>query len=275
MKKSILTLCMFTASSVSYAGFNPIDDGELGAITGQSGISIESELYATIGSLEYIDEGSLSINDIVIGGANKATYFGRSMGLGSRSGNKLDGSLLKIDVRSDGDLVLNGTLNDKFGGGIVDFGISTGSIKLHSEDGLTSATLIDSVNITGLLTGFRASIDSATLHTKIDVTVAIDDLDIDMSGLGIKIENAFIVDTTYFEKLNDFGGVVSDVPVEDLTANFIVDVYANDEGLHVDAVKVEFDMGIGSVSIGNSSIGSFALNNVNLSQSSAVISGHP
>ena len=74
----MLSIC--TISSFSHAGFSPIDDAELGAISGQSGITIESELYATIGSFEYIDEGSVAVNDIIIGGANKQTYFGQRLG---------------------------------------------------------------------------------------------------------------------------------------------------------------------------------------------------
>ena len=268
-----ITTSLLTASSLSHAAFDPIDDAELGVISGQSGITIESELYATIGSFEYIDEGSVAINDIVIGGANKQTYFGKDWGNSSHSGNKLDGSLITIDVLSDGDLVIAGSVNPALGGGIIDFGISTGSIQLHSADKLTSATLINSLSITGVVTKFRTKIDAATMHILTEAEVGIDDLDIDISGLNMKVENAFIASSTYFESLDDWGS--QGLALQDVTAKVSMDIHADDAGLHVNTNSLEFDMGIGSVSIADASIGSFRLDDVNLTQSSMIISGHP
>lgn len=85
MNKSFLMLSICVIPSLSYAGFSPINDTDLSAIAGQAGVSIETELYATIGSLKYTDEGSISVNKIVIGGANKSSYFGKDsvdVGLG-------------------------------------------------------------------------------------------------------------------------------------------------------------------------------------------------
>jgi len=98
-------------------------------------------------------------------------------------------------------------------------------------------------------------------------------LDIDISGLNMKIENVFIVDSTYYEKIEAFGA--GSATVDNLTAYFSVDLYADDEGLHIKPLSLEFDMGIGAVSIAGESIGSFSLNNINLSQSSMIVSGHP
>jgi hypothetical protein len=274
MKTSFLAASILAASSLSQAGLAPIDDTQLGGITGQAGVTIESELRATIGSVVYTDEGSVSINNIVFGGANKLTYFGTNYGAGSHSGNKLDGSEIRIDVKSDGDVkIVGGPAASS--GNIVDFRLATGNIDLISADGLTSSTFIDSINLTGFFTAFSARIDAATLHTDIRVTVSIDDLDLDISPLGIKIENAFITDTSFFEELKDSDGVVRDVGVEHLTTEFKLDVYADDEGLHIDPVQVEFDMGIGGIIIADASIGSLALDNVNLSSLSVTISGHP
>lgn len=268
---SMLSIC--TISSLSYAGFSPIDDAELGAISGQSGITIEADLYATIGSFEYTDEGRISVNDIIIGGANKPTYFGKDWGDSSHSGIKLDGSLVTIDVLADGDLVIAGSVNPALGGGIIDFGISTGSIQLLSADRLTSATLIDSISITGIITKFRTKIDAASLHILTEVEFGIDDLDIDISGLNLKVENAFIASSSYFESLEDWGS--QGLALQDITAKVSLDIHADDAGLHINTTSLEFDMGIGSVSIADASIGSFRLDNVNLTQSSMIISGHP
>ncbi len=268
-----LTTSLLTTSSYLHAAFDPIDDAELGVISGQSGITIESELYATIGSFEYIDEGSISVNDIVIGGANKQTYFGKDWGESSHSGTKLDGSLVTIDVLADGDLVIAGSVNPALGGGIIDFGISTGSVQLLSTDRLTSATLIDSISITGVISKFRTKIDAASMHILTEVEFGIDDLDIDISGLNLKVENAFIASSTYFESLEDWGS--QGLALQDITAKVSLDIHADDQGLHINTNSLEFDMGIGSVSIADASIGSFRLDDVNLTQSSMIISGHP
>jgi hypothetical protein len=63
--------------------------------------------------------------------------------------------------------------------------------------------------------------------------------------------------------------------LQDVTAKVSMDIHADDKGLHINTNSLEFDMGIGSVSIADASIGSFKLDNVNLTQSSMIISGHP
>lgn len=273
MKTSFFLFNILTISSLSHAGFSPIDDADLGSISGQSGITIESELYATIGSFEYVDEGSVGVNDIVIGGANKPTYFGKDWGASSHSGNKLDGSLITIDVLNDGDLVISGAVNPALGGGIIDFGITTGSIQLHSSDRLTSATIIDSISISGIATKFRTKIDAQSLHILTEAEIGIDDLDVDISGLNLKVENAFIASSSYFESLEDWGS--QGLALQDTTAVISMDVHADDAGLHINSQSLEFDMGIGSISIADHSIGSVRLNDVDLTQSSMIISGHP
>lgn len=276
IKPSFLATSILAVSTYSHAGFTPIDDDQLSAITGQAGVTIEPIIHAEIGSVVYTDEGSIGVNDIVFGGANKTSYFGKpsaDLGPGVSSGNALDGAKIKIDVLDDGDIKIVGAPNAF--GGLIDFKVSTGSIELINANGLNSATLIDSVSMTGLLTGFTAKIDADTLHTKIGLSVGIDDLDIDISQLGIRVENAFIVSSNYFEELAFQDGVAGDVRLLNLTADFDIDVYADDDGLHIDTLNAEFDMGIGAVIIADASIGSFALDNVNLSNIAVTISGHP
>ena len=167
---------------------------------------------------------------------------------------------------------MRGGVNPALGGGIIDFGITTGSIQLLSVDRLTSATLIDSLSITGVITKFRTKIDAASLHILTEVEFGIDDLDIDISGLNLKVENAFIASSSYFESLEDWGS--QGLALQDITAKVSLDIHADDQGLHISTNSLEFDMGIGSVSIADASIGSFRLDNVNLTQSSMIISGH-
>jgi hypothetical protein len=273
MKHYFLTISLIASNSFSYAGFQSIDDADLGAISGQAGITIESDLYLTIGSLDYKDEGSIVINQIEVGGANKATYFGKDWGESSHSGSKLDGSLITIDVLDDGDLVISGAVNPKLGGGVIDFGIAIGEIQLRSADTLHTSTVIKSINLSGIATKFRAKIDAQTNHILTEAQIGIDDLDLDISGLNIKVENAFIAAPSYFESLNEWGE--QGLALQDTTVIIKTDMYADDAGLKIDTQQLEFDMGIESLSIGAASIGSFNLNDVALSQSSSLIYGHP
>ncbi len=273
MKNYFLTIPLITFSSFLYAGFQSIDDAELGAIHGQAGVTIESDLFLTIGSLEYKDEGSIVINQIEVGGANQATYFGKDWGASSHSGSKLDGSLITIDVLEDGDLVISGSVNPKLGGGIIDFGFSIGEIALRSADGLNSSTIIDSINIAGIVTKFRTKIDAQTNHIISQAEIGFDDLDIDISGLNVKIENAFIANSDYFESRERWGEQA--VALQDITLSISTEIFADDDGLQIDTDQLEFDMGVESISIGAASIGSVNLNNVAMSESSALIYGHP
>jgi hypothetical protein len=271
MQKNILSLCILTASALAHSGFDPVGDDALSNISGQSGITIDADLYATIGSVEYTDEGSIGINNIVIGGANKQTYFGIDWGPGSHSGNKLDGSLLTIDVLPDGDLVIAGGVDPSVGG-IIDFGITTGSIQLHSADKQVTATLIDSISLSGVTTKFRMKIDAATSHIFTEMDIGISDLDIDISSLNMKIEDVFVASSNYLESKKEWGQ--QGVSLSDIVAAIKIDVHADADGLHIDPQSLVFDMGIGAISIAEAPVGSFYLDNVDFSNMSVVISGH-
>lgn len=273
MKNTLLFIPLITINSFVQAAFLPLDDTALGIISGQAGITIESDLYLTVGSLAYKDEGSLIINDIEIGGANKNTYFGKDWGASSHSGFKLDGSLITVDVLEDGDLVISGSVNPKLGGGIIDFGISMGDIQLLSLDGSATSTFISAIDISGLVTKFRTKIDAQTSHVITQTEFGIDDFDIDISGLNIKVENAFIAAPSYFESLDEWGA--QGLALQDITFEVSTDIHADDEGLRVDAGKLEFDMGVESIAIGPESIGAVTLDNVLIGQSSSLIYGHP
>jgi hypothetical protein len=278
MKTSFLATSILAASSLTHAGLAPIGDTQLGDVTGQAGVTIETTIRAEIDSIVYTDVGSIGINNIVFGGANKSSYFGidsGDLGSGVNSGNTLDGSKVKIDVAANGDIAIDGRPKGGVFSGLIDFGFSTGSIKLISADNLTSTTLIDSISMTGLLTGFSATIKADSLHTEIEIGIGFDDIDIDISSLGVIVENAFITNLGYFEAVERKGGDRSRVALTALTADFIVDLYADNDGLHVELDQAEFDMGIGAIIIADASIGSFALDNVNLGGLSVVISGHP
>lgn len=272
MKPLFFSFCLFSTFSLANAEFEALDDDNLSEISGQAGVTIESDFQATIGRLEYQDEGYAVVNNIAIGGANKATYFGKDWGASSHSGPKLDGSIITIDILADGDLVIAGSVDPKLGGGIIDFGISTGAIQLMAENKLQSATLVDSINMSGVITKFRTKIDAQTSHFITEAEFGIDDLDIDFSGLNMKVENVLLAAPSYFESLEDWGP--QGLALQDVTVETSFELYADDDGLRIDLHSMDFDMQIGAVSIGEHQVGSVALDNVNITQSSTLIRGH-
>ncbi len=272
MKTFSVALLLLPLSALLNASFEPIDDEKLSAISGQSGVTIESDFHATIGRFEYKDEGSIALNNIEIGGANKATYFGKDWGASSHSGSKLDGSLIDIDILSDGDLVIAGSVDPKLGGGIIDFGVSVGAIDLISADKSSSARLLDSVTLSGVITKFRTKIDAQTSHFITEAEFGIDDLDLDLSGLNMKVENVLIAAPSYFESIEEWGS--QGLALQDITVKTSFEMYADDAGLRIETQALEFDMQVGSISIGNNQIGAVNLNDVNITQSSMLIKGH-
>ncbi|WP_217642290.1 DUF6160 family protein, partial [Curtobacterium sp. MCBA15_008] len=84
-----------------------LEDSAMGNITGQAGVSIELETKINMDRLIYTDEGSLTISDISIGGAERTDFFGFN-GLGGPDSNDLlDNIRIDIDVLADGDAAIN------------------------------------------------------------------------------------------------------------------------------------------------------------------------
>jgi len=69
LKRNLLALAIIGAPFAAQAELKPIDDAQMGSITGQAGVTIELETKVNIGEFRYTDEGSLAIKDISIGGA--------------------------------------------------------------------------------------------------------------------------------------------------------------------------------------------------------------
>lgn len=269
MKKSLTGTLLLSTCQLCLADLQSIDDNSLDNITGQAGLSIELTTQMTIDEIKYTDEGSILINDISVTGANKASYFGKAWGGSTQSGNTIDGIKLRVDVLSDGDLVLNADIDT----GLVDFAVSTGTIQLQNAAGDQTNTLIDSLNITGLAKGFLTKIDSETRHIYTETKLGFDDIDIEISSLKIGVEDMVIAGSGYFERIADFGP--GGLDIDQITTPMIFDIYANDTGLVVDLLQMEMDIAVGAVRIGDSSIGSFQLDDLNITGTSMTISGHP
>lgn len=105
LKRNLLALAIIGAPFAAQAELKPIDDAQMGSITGQAGVTIELETKVNIGEFRYTDEGSLAIKDISIGGAGagyedemfKDIEIGRSLAFKDYT-DLIDNIKIEIDV---------------------------------------------------------------------------------------------------------------------------------------------------------------------------------
>lgn len=255
------------------ATLQPIDDQTLAALNGQSGITIEMTTDMSIGQLEYRDEGRLQINNIHLGGANHTTYFGKDWGPGSHSGAALDGLQYTIDILPDGDLVVSAFIDPALGGGVVDFGLTSGEIRLANAAGDQATTIINSFSVAGLATQMRMRIDAQTSVITLQSQLGIADLDLDAAPLGIGVSNMVIANNTYLQSLKDWGSSALSLP--DVQLPLEISIEGRTDGLMISVNRFNSDMSIGGILIGDTSIGGFNLDNVNLAGIDMLVYGHP
>lgn len=258
------------------AEIRSLDDATLSAVTGQAGITIEiNNAELTMGELRYEDEGSLAIRDIRVGGADKTHFFGNQWIPVSAKSDKLDNLKIDIDIRSDGDFIA--IMKPAGTHSVVDFGISTGEWLLQTSGGVDGTRLVNFLNITGVGIDARLRIDNQTSHTYIETTFGVDDLDVDIDFVGVRLENAQIAGTSYFETLDAWGA--NSAGIADIGAEMDLEIYtgmshAGDTALGLNLTKFQADIALPSIYLGSApSIGAINLNDVNIT-SQMVVYGH-
>lgn len=269
-RKALIGLAISVAAVNAQAEFQPLDEVAMSGVTGQAGISINIDnLEATIGEIRYEDAGSLAVRDIRLGGANKLTYFGESWGAATTSGDRLDNIKIDVDVLADGDLVIFMKPNP-IAGQAVDFSLTTGEWLLLDSNLTSTTTLINNLSITGLGLDARLRVDNQTAHTFIETTFGIDDLDVDVEFLGVRLDNMVIAGTTYIESKNTWGSV----GIPDIGAEVDLELYSHADGLGLNVTKFQMDIVMPEIYLGaNPSIGALYLNNVDIA-ANTVIYGH-
>ncbi len=270
LKKTALVLAIASLPLAAQAELKPLEDTSMGNITGQAGVTIELETKVNIGEFLYTDEGSLSVKDISIGGANRTDMFQeitdpaiRQLLFGQTS-DLIDNIKVEIDIADDGDALINVF---PLVAAPIDFAVRTGEWTLQ---GHTDSTLLaNNFSMEGVLTELKIRVDTATDKLNLQTLFAIDDLDVDVPFLALGIRDLKLTGNTY----SDNPSVVS------LGAKVNMDVYngtrANGgSALAVDLNTFEADMTIGQVLIGGTSIGSVALDNLAIQNTSMRIYGH-
>ena len=278
LKKSALVLAMAGLPFAAQADLKPIDDAQMGSITGQAGVTIELETRVDIGEFRYTDEGSLSIKDISIGGANttglfsEITDFRDALGLDATT-NLIDNIAIEIDVAADGDAIINVL---PLTAAPIDFGVSTGEWTL---EGHTDSTLLASnFNMVGAFTKVGITVDTATDRLNLNTKVGISALDVDIDFLGLGIRDLKMTGADYMGTKLD--GTAAAANVLTLGATIDMDVYkatrlgGSGDALAIDLNTFAADMSIGEVLVGGASIGSVMLDNLVVQDTTMRIYGH-
>lgn len=285
LKKSALVLAMAGLPFAAQADLKPIDDAQMGNITGQSGVTIELETKVNIGEFRYTDEGSLAIKDISIGGAGegmedemfKDIEISRDGEWGAFVGytDLIDNIAIQIDIAEDGDAVIDVM---PITAAPIDFGISTGQWTLEGHT--DSTVLASNFNMVGIFNKVGIRVDTATDKLTLETKIGISDLDVDVDFLGIGIRDLQMTKNTYLEKVAGKATGGSGPSMLDATADIVLDVYkdqrfgSTDEALAIDLQQFDADMKIGQVLVGGTNIGSLTLDNLSVQNTRMRIYGH-
>ncbi len=267
LKPSIFALCI--AGATPAMAFQPLDEHAMGNITGQAGVTIELETRVDVGRFLYTDEGSLSISDISVGGAERTDFFGFNGIAGTSASDLLDNIKIDIDIYSDGDAVIN-MLPVQFAA--IDFRVTTGAWELLASDGSSQqTTLLDNFFAEGLVGRASIEVDTATDNLNFRGAFAIETMDFDVPFLAVGIRGLQITGANLDPRRPS--------PL-DLFAEVELDIYkgtrlsGTGDALAIDLQTFEADVGIREVIIGQQSIGSVFIDNLAVNNTSMRIYGH-
>ncbi|MAO13993.1 DUF6160 family protein [Marinobacter sp.] len=277
LKKTALVLAMAGLPFAAQADLKPLDDAHMGNITGQAGVTIELETRVDIGEFRYTDEGSLSIKDIKIGGANRTDLFEEITdfrdALFGQTSDLIDNIKIDIDIADDGDALIN---IFPITAAPIDFGISTGDWTL---EGHTDSTLLASnLNMVGAFTKVGIRVDTATDTLNLNTQVGISELNVDFDFLALGIRGLKMTGADYMGTRLD--GSAANPGVLTLGATIDMDVYKGTrlggagDALAIDLNTFAADMSIDQVLVGGTSIGSVMMDNLVVQDTTMRIYGH-
>jgi hypothetical protein len=273
MKKLAFSLSVLAASLSAQAELTELADFDLTNVTGQAGVDIGLDVGIDIGEIRYTDTeengdgdgGSVSINNIHLGGANKSSFFGYN--LVPNASDRIDEFTLKIDVLADGDLRIAGSPDN---GNAIDFYLGTGEIKTLTSTGQSAATLINSIDMTGIALGLLVRVDGTTGDIIMSADFAIEDMDIDASAIGLKFNDVYVTGSEYNEQIEQFGTA----NLIKIGATFGATLSADSTGMTIAINPNTLDMGIGSLDVGGTSIGSVIIDDLAFNGVTLHVSGH-
>lgn len=284
LTRKLLVLGMAALPVLCHAQISPLADSTMGNVTGQAGLTIELQTKIHIDQFKYTDQGSFSINNIDIGGANTNSFFpelGVSDLAGTNPGPNLDNIKLNIDMTSSGDAIIN-MLPISFSA--VDFKITTGQWDLQGTAGTTE--LISNFNMVGLLGSGTIRVLNAQNKLSVRLGFAVSDLDFDMPIVGFGIRNMQITGECYNAPgaaCGNFGaGTYGSPQLLDLFSDNTFYIYkatssmpnSGHTGMDVNIPSFKASMTIGQVLMGGQSIGSLDIYQFELHNTNLVVYGH-
>ncbi len=263
------------ATAVAAAPFatqamEPMNDSQMGDVTGQAGVTIELETAMTIDQIAYSQDtnGSFLMDDIRVGGFTE--------------GSTLDLSV-DIDLLDSGDAVIEvGTLD----GAPVQLGMDVGSMGLDGDDG--AATLISDMSMDMFLSQLNITANVEDLEGEaggsgsldINAAFAIDNLDIDFDVAAVSLEGfrmggADSMDTLQEGTTEEMGALSESNPA---VANMSIGAAESisgerDESLTIELDSFQADMWMPTINVGGESVGSVAINNLNVTDTTMSIYG--
>ncbi|WP_148863024.1 DUF6160 family protein [Marinobacter fonticola] len=268
LKFKPLVLCLAVTPVAAVAEIQMLDDSEMGAVTGQAGVSIELETKVNIDEFRYIDEGMLAISDIEIGGTNRTDLFPefRTNLTSHPASDLIDNIRIDIDVLADGDAVINVQPVPILGA--VDLRVSTGEWQLRGTT--DSTTILDNFHMDALLGSATIRVDTQTDYLNFRTDIAIDDLEFDAPFIAVGIRDLRLTGDEYD---------IDEKRVLDLFATVELDMYRGHradgrDALAIDLQEFRSDITIGGVLVGETSIGSVALDDLVITDTAMRVYGH-
>lgn len=264
LKLTPLVLCGAIAPMPVLADIQALNDTEMGQVTGQAGVTIELETRVDIGEFRYYDEGALSVSNVEIGGTNRDDLFPELGSLPSPS-TLLDDIRMDIDVLSDGDALIN---IRPLAGAPIDLGVRTGAWMLLGET--DSTVILDFFYMDSLVKNAAIVVDTESDVLFFGTNFAIADLAFDSDFIAFGVRDFRLTGANYDP----------DAPVaDDLYADLQLFLYHGSRANGQSALAIEIpqfvaDVSMGNVLVGGTSIGSIALDDLAITQTSMRIYGH-
>ncbi|MGP4843209.1 DUF6160 family protein [Marinobacter sp. 1Y8] len=267
LKKIALATAIAAAPFAAQAELKALDDGAMGNVTGQAGVTIELETKVDIGEFRYVDEGTFAMTGVSIGGGD---IVDDGQGNLTTSGN-LDDLKIDIDVEADGDAVIHvGNVNGQVP---IDFAVAINEVSLRGD---TDSTLLASnIGLVGNLAQLDIRVDTATDTLTTDVAFNITNLDMDIDFLGVNVRGMQVMGGQFFEEA---GGTLTPAGLfaaaQITVGKAATTGAASGEGLAIGISDFTTDINVAGVEIGGTSIGAIQLDNLTISNTSMIVYGH-
>ncbi|PVY78261.1 hypothetical protein C8D92_102301 [Tamilnaduibacter salinus] len=271
LNKLALATAIAAAPFAAQAELKAMDDSSMGNVTGQSGVTIELETQVGIDTVTYTDEGQFNLSNVNIGGGDGDASNGVD-GL-------LDNLKVEIDVAGDGDALIHvGTTETDANGNPepIDFGVSIGKATLDGTDTNDSTLLASNIGIEGNLAALDIQVDTATDELLVDTSFNVVDMDMTVDFLGVTVEDMQVMGADFFETEGTQANATAAAQFANASLVIAKTTAADGstEGLGISVDDITADVRVGATIIGGESIGTIAMDNLNVTDTEMVVYGH-